>query len=80
MLVATGVVVLITALAPVLGAHLAGLLSPFPVFGAVLAIFTHHIHGPTGAIQILDGLLLGLLAPGVFFLVLTLTLAVLPPR
>lgn len=74
MLVATAVVVAITGLAPVLGPHLAGLLSPFPVFGAVLAIFTQHTHGPGGACGVLDGLLLGLLAPAVFFLVLALTL------
>jgi hypothetical protein len=74
MLAATAVVVLITTLAPVLGSHLAGLLSPFPVFGAVLAMFTHHTHGPAGAMQVLDGLLLGLLAPAVFFLVLALML------
>jgi hypothetical protein len=61
----------------VLGSHLAGLLSPFPVFGAVLAIFTHHTDGPAGGIQVLDGLLLGLFAPAVFFLVLALTLPVL---
>jgi hypothetical protein len=77
MLAATAVVVLITALAPVLGSHLAGLLSPFPVFGAVLAIFTHHTDGPAGGTQMLDGLLLGLLAPAVFFLALALTLPVL---
>jgi hypothetical protein len=63
MLAATAVVVLITASASVLGSHLAGLLSPFPVFGAVLAIFTHRTHGLSGAVQVLDGLLLGLLAP-----------------
>jgi hypothetical protein len=67
-------VLVITSLAPVLGSHLAGLLSPFPVFGAVLAVFTHHSHGPASATQALDGLVLGLLAPAVFFLVLALTL------
>jgi hypothetical protein len=41
MLAATAIVVLITALARMPGSHLAGLLSPFPVFGAVLAIFTY---------------------------------------
>lgn len=41
MLLATAMVVLIAELAPLLGPHLAGLLSPCPVFGAVLAIFTH---------------------------------------
>jgi hypothetical protein len=74
MLAATAIVVLITTLAPVLGSHLAGLLSPFPAFGAVLALFTHHTHGAGGAVQVLDGLLLGLLAPAVFFLVLALAL------
>src|SRR5262249_57033317 len=39
MLAATAVVVAITSFAPVLGSHLAGLLSPFPVFAAVLAVF-----------------------------------------
>jgi hypothetical protein len=71
---ATAVVVLITTLAPLLGSHLAGLLSPFPVFAAVLAVFTHRSHGPSGAALTLDGLVLGLLAPAVFFLVLSLTL------
>jgi hypothetical protein len=74
MVAATGVVVLITASAPALGPHLAGLLSPFPVFGAVLAAFSHHSHGPEGAMQVLDGLLLGLLAAAVFFAVLALML------
>jgi hypothetical protein len=74
MLAATSVVLLITGSAPVLGAHLAGLLSPFPVFGAVLAIFTHHTHRGRGASQVLAGLLLGLSAPAVFFLVLAVML------
>jgi hypothetical protein len=43
------------------------------VFAAVLAVFTHHSHGPSGATLTLDGLVFGLLAPAVFFLVLALT-------
>lgn len=74
MVAATIVVVAITALAPDLGSHLAGLLSPFPVFAAVLTVFTHHAHGPIAATQTLDGLVLGLVAPAIFFLVLALTL------
>jgi hypothetical protein len=77
MLAATAVVVFITAAAPTLGSHLAGLLSPFPVFGAVLAIFTHRAHGHAGAMHVLDGLLLGLLAAAVFFLALALALPVI---
>jgi hypothetical protein len=42
-----------------------GLLSPFPVFAAVLAVFTHHGHGPSGATLTLNGLVFGLLAPAV---------------
>jgi hypothetical protein len=74
MVAATSMVVLITTLAPHLGPHLAGLLSPFPVFGAVLAIFTHHAHGSRAATQALDGLVLGLAAPAVFFLALAVVL------
>lgn len=74
MVAATAVVVLITGLAPALGSHLAGLLSPFPVFASVLAVFTHQSHGPAGAMQVLDGLVLGLLAPAAFFLALALLL------
>jgi hypothetical protein len=74
MVAATAVVLLITALAPTIGAHLAGLLSPFPVFGAVLAMFTHHTHGYRGATAVLDGLVTGLAAPAVFFVALALAL------
>jgi hypothetical protein len=62
MLVATAVTFAITA-APFIGPLLAGLLSPLPVFGIVLAVFSHHAHGPTAAIGVLDGLVIGLLAP-----------------
>jgi hypothetical protein len=74
MAAATAIVLAITALAPIIGPHLAGLLSPFPVFGAVLAVFTHHTHGPPSATAVLDGLVIGLAAPAVFFLALALTL------
>jgi hypothetical protein len=74
MLVATGVVVAITGLAPILGARVAGLLSPFPVFAAVLTIFAHRAHGAVGATGVLAGLLLGLFAPAVFFLTLAVAL------
>jgi hypothetical protein len=74
MAAATTVVLAITALAPFIGPHLAGLLSPFPVFGAVLAVFTHHTHGPASGIAVLDGLIMGLAAPAAFFLALALAL------
>ncbi|HEY2353303.1 MAG TPA: hypothetical protein VGH79_00190 [Gaiellaceae bacterium] len=52
MLAATSVVILITTLAPLLGAHLAGLLSPLPVFAAVLAVFSQHTHGRAAAVAV----------------------------
>jgi hypothetical protein len=74
MIVATGVAFAVTAAAPVIGPHLAGLLSPLPVFGIVLAVFSHRAHGPAAAVAVLDGLVLGLLAPAVFFLAAALAL------
>ena len=74
MIVATAVVLAITALAPVIGPHWAGLLSPFPVFAVVLALFTYQSHGSSGAVGVLDGLLVGLAAPAVFFVVLAVGL------
>jgi hypothetical protein len=74
MVAATSMVILITTLAPLLGAHLAGLLSPFPVFAAVLAVFTQHTHGRAAAVQSFDGLVFGLLTPAVSFLTLALAL------
>jgi hypothetical protein len=77
MLVATGVVLAVTAAAPVLGPRLAGLLSPLPVFGIVLVVFGHHADGPTAAVGVLDGLVVGLLAPAVFFVAVALGLPAL---
>ncbi|HEX8135918.1 MAG TPA: hypothetical protein VF880_21120 [Actinomycetes bacterium] len=77
MLVATGVVLAVTAAAPVIGPRLAGLLSPLPVFGIVLAVFSHHARGPTAAVGVLDGLVIGLLAPAVFFVAVAVALPAL---
>ena len=68
--VATGLVLLLTGIAPAIGAHLGGLLSPFPVYGGVLAIFAHRHSGGAAANDVLTGLLFGLFSFGAFFLVL----------
>jgi hypothetical protein len=73
MAVATSFVLLLTGVAPALGPRLTGLLAPFPLYGAVLAVFAHRLHGPASAVTVLRGLLVGLFAFAVFFL----TLAVL---
>ena len=74
MAVATAFVILLTGIAPALGAHLTGLLAPFPLYAAVLAVFAHHQGGPTPAVAVLRGLLVGLFAFAGFFLVLALLL------
>jgi hypothetical protein len=71
MVVATGLVVVLTGVAPLLGPRLAGLLAPFPLYGAVLAGFAHRLQGAGSAVSVLRGLLLGLFAFAVFFLVLS---------
>ena len=70
MVVATVFVVLLTAVAPVLGPYLSGLLSPFPLFGAVLVVFVHRSEGATSAMKLLRGLLFGLFAPAGYFMAL----------
>jgi drug/metabolite transporter (DMT)-like permease len=73
--VATGLVVSLTGIAPAIGAHLTGLLSPFPVYAGVLAIFAHRQGGGDAANNVLKGLLLGLFSFGAFFLVLAVGLS-----
>jgi hypothetical protein len=70
MVVATVFVVLLTGIAPALGPQLTGLLAPFPLYGAVLAVFAHALEGPGPAIAVLRGMLTGLFGFAGFFLVL----------
>jgi hypothetical protein len=74
MLVATAFVVALTAAAPWLGAHLAGLIAPFPLYATVLAAFAHRLQGAGPAVGVVRGLLLGLFAFASFFLTLSLVL------
>jgi Na+/H+ antiporter NhaD/arsenite permease-like protein len=71
MVVATVFVVLLTGVAPVLGPYLSGLLSPFPLFGAILVVFVHRSERATSAMKLLRGLLFGLFAPAGFFMALS---------
>ena len=74
MAVATGLVLFLTGIAPAIGAHLTGLLSPFPVYAGVLAVFAHCQSGDA-ANNVLRGLLLGLFSFGAFFLLLAIGLS-----
>jgi len=71
MVVATSFVVVLTTAAPLLGPRIAGLLAPFPLYGAVLAAFAYRMEGPAESIGVLRGLLLGLFAFACFFLALS---------
>ncbi len=74
LVVTTAIVLLLTGLAGALGPSLTGLLATFPLYGAILAGFAHHLEGPGPAIRVLRGLLLGLFAFAGFFFVLALSL------
>jgi hypothetical protein len=74
MVVATSFVLALTSAAPLLGPRVAGLLAPFPLYGAVLAAFAHRAQGAASAVAVLRGLLVGLFAFVSFFLVLALLL------
>lgn len=68
MALATAWVFLLTGIAPLLGAEMAGLLSPFPMYGAILTVFAHRQHGSAAAVEVLRGMLYGLFGFGTFFL------------
>lgn len=70
MVVTTGFVLLLTGVATHLGARLTGLVTPFPIYAAILVVFTHALEGPARAAGVLHGLLLGLYGFVGFFCVL----------
>jgi hypothetical protein len=76
MIVATSFVLLLTGVAAALGPHLSGLLTPFPIFVSVLTIFTTRVAGPVATVQLLRGVLLGLFACSLFFVILALVLPI----
>jgi len=69
MVVATSFVLAITALALTLGPQLSGLISPFPVYGLVMAGFTQRHGGADAVAGLMRGIVLGALAFLAFFLV-----------
>lgn len=78
MLVATAFVVGLTTFAANLGPQLSGLLSPFPTFSTVIAVFTHHQQGADAASQLLRGVVVGTFSFLCFFLVVALLLPAAP--
>lgn len=74
MLVATSFVLLLTGAAHVLGPQLSGLLTPFPLYATILAVFTHHFQNGAAARVLLRALITGLFTFAVFFLVIALSI------
>ena len=74
MVVATTLVLTLTAAAAFVGAQTAGVLASFPVFGAILAVFAHRMRGAAMATQVLRGMVLALYGFATFFFVLGLLL------
>jgi hypothetical protein len=67
MVAATALVVGITEGAAQLGPQLSGLLTPFPIYATVMAVFTHALQGPEAATRVLRGVILGLFTFAGFF-------------
>lgn len=76
MIMITAFVVGITFFADKMGPTWSGILTPFPIMTAVLAIFTHYSQGIEGTILILKGLLLGIFGFVAFMYLLVHTLPV----
>ena len=70
MFVATTFVVILTAVASSLGPQLSGLLSTFPLYASILAVFTHRFQDAAAARRLLRGLITGIFTFAVFFLLI----------
>lgn len=66
MIAATGFVLLITGAASILGPHLSGLLTPFPVYATVIGLFILKSEGPGVSALFLRGVIMGCLTTSVF--------------
>jgi hypothetical protein len=72
---ATAFVILITDVAPNLGPHLSGLVTPFPVYTSILAVFNQSTRGVPSVLNLLRGLLYGLFSFAAFFLIVSTLLS-----
>lgn len=76
-MVATALVLTLTATANALGPQLSGLLSTFPIYATVLAVFAHQQHGPEAAAQTMRGVVIGEFSAVTFFLIVGLGITIL---
>ena len=75
MVVATSLVLGLTAVAPLLGPHVSGLVATFPVYLSVLTVFAHLHAGLPSAVGVMRGLLTGMTGTVAFYLVVFFALA-----
>jgi hypothetical protein len=73
-ILASTFILLVSASVSWVGPVLAGLLSPYPMIGAILAVFAHRLAGPAEAAQVWRGLVAGMFGFSGFFLALGLLL------
>ncbi len=78
MLTAALIILIVTYAAESLGPQLSGLVTPFPIFATILAVFAHQQLGAGAAIQSLRGILTGLYAFATFFLIVGALVTILP--
>jgi hypothetical protein len=78
MVLATGLVIAVTALASTLGAGPSGVATTFPLMSSLLAVCVHRADGPDAAVAVYRGLLTGLFALMAFASTLILVLSRLP--
>ena len=76
---ATGMVLIITLFASVLGSQWSGLLSPIPVLAWPLCVFVHHQQGSDGARAVLRGILEGAYGVLIFYTIVAGGLSYLSP-
>ena len=76
-LVATGLVVGITVFAPTLGPYASAALASFPVFASILGVFEERTMGHAAAVDVMRGLIPGLLGFTAFFVVVALAIEAL---
>ena len=69
MATASVMVVTLTGFAKLLGPRASGILSAFPAYTTILAVFSHR-QGAAAAVQVLKGVAVGLYTASVFFLIL----------
>ncbi len=77
MITATMFVIVVTGAAPLLGPRLSGLVTPFPIFTSIMAVFSQKTSGIPSAVNLLRGLLYGLFAFATFSLTVSIFLETL---